>query len=123
MKQIQQLHRDAMTAAESGTVAKRNNDSEAALRYFREALDLETQAAGCAPAGYEPTRSVLYRSAASLALECGNEREAERLAAQGLAGDPPEEIADELREILLNTSAAASIRKRLKSKAKLAGKR
>ena len=61
MNQLQQLHRDAMAAAESGSVAKRDNDSVAAMRYFREALELETQAAHCAPAGYEPTRSVRSR--------------------------------------------------------------
>ena len=106
MSQIQQLHQDAMAAAERGTFAKRNHDADAAQRDFREALDLETQAAHSVPAGFEPSRSVLFRSAASLALECGQEREAERLAALGLAGDPPDEIADELREILDRTNRA-----------------
>ena len=48
----------------------------------------------------EPTRSVLFRSAASLALECGDILKAERLIAQGLSGDPPSEIAEELRNLL-----------------------
>ena len=48
----------------------------------------------------EPTRSVLYRSAATLALDCGEYREAERLVAAALAGTPPEAIANELREVL-----------------------
>ncbi|HEX5271222.1 MAG TPA: hypothetical protein VFW33_12065, partial [Gemmataceae bacterium] len=48
----------------------------------------------------EPTRSVLHRSAASLALECGEYREAERLIATALAGSPPETIAEELRDLL-----------------------
>jgi hypothetical protein len=48
---------------------------------------------------YEPTRSVLFRSAATLALRCGELREAEKLASIGLSGHPPDEIADELREV------------------------
>jgi hypothetical protein len=51
----------------------------------------------------EPSRSVLYRSAAVLALECREGREAERLAASGLAGNPPDDIAAELREVLDRT--------------------
>jgi hypothetical protein len=37
----------------------------------------------------EPTRSVLFRSAASLALNFGDYREAERMIALGLLGNPP----------------------------------
>ena len=48
----------------------------------------------------EPSRSVLLRSAASLAFECHELREAERLASQALGGEPPSEIAQELRELL-----------------------
>src|SRR5262249_12481203 len=48
----------------------------------------------------EPTRSVLCRSAATLALDCGELREAERLIAVALSGDPPFEIAEELRDLL-----------------------
>jgi hypothetical protein len=42
----------------------------------------------------------LHRSAAALALECGVLREAERLIAAALSGDPPNEIAEELRDLL-----------------------
>ena len=49
---------------------------------------------------FEPSRSVLHRSAASLALQCGEFREAERLIAGALAGFPPDEVADELRDLL-----------------------
>ena len=41
-----------------------------------------------------------YRSAASLALQCQQFREAERLIATALSGNPPVEIAEELRELL-----------------------
>ncbi|MCL4203791.1 MAG: hypothetical protein KJ000_14920 [Pirellulaceae bacterium] len=45
-------------------------------------------------------RSVLHRSAASLALNCEEYRLAEKLLAVGLAGDPPPEIAEEMRDLL-----------------------
>ena len=49
----------------------------------------------------EPTRSVLHRSAAVLAVECAELRDAERLIGRALAGNPPADIADELRDLLL----------------------
>lgn len=47
----------------------------------------------------EPTRSVFLRSAASLAVQIGEYREAERLVAHALTGNPPPEIAAELRSL------------------------
>ena len=69
---------------------------------YREALEFERQAAYAAreEAAGEPTISVLFRSAASLALDCNDSREAERLVAAALAGDPPDQIANELRDLL-----------------------
>lgn len=49
--------------------------------------------------GSEPSRSVLFRSAAALAMKCGRLREAEQLVCEGLAGNPPDEIAEELRDL------------------------
>jgi hypothetical protein len=55
----------------------------------------------------EPTRSVLFRSAAQLAFNCGKIREAERLIAAALAGNPPYEILHQLR--LLQREVAGSL--------------
>jgi hypothetical protein len=49
---------------------------------------------------YEPTRSVLYRSAATLARDCHDYGEAKRLIQKGLMGRPPDDIAEELKELL-----------------------
>jgi hypothetical protein len=49
----------------------------------------------------EPTRSVLHHSAATLALECNELREAERLISRALSGFPPIDIAEELRNLLI----------------------
>jgi len=48
----------------------------------------------------EPTRSVLYRSAATLARDCGQHDDAEKLIHRGLSGNPPAAIARELRDLL-----------------------
>src|SRR5690606_33598490 len=68
----------------------------------QEAFKLEARAARLiAPSlESEPSRSVLLRSAATLALDCGNLTEAERLIALALSGHPPEPIASELRDLL-----------------------
>jgi len=47
----------------------------------------------------EPTISVLFRSAASLAMCCNKNREAEKLINLALSGEPPFEIAEELRDL------------------------
>ena len=49
----------------------------------------------------EPTRSVLHRSAVSLAVECGELQMAERLIARALADTPPADIADELKDLFM----------------------
>lgn len=47
---------------------------------------------------YEPTRSVLYRSAATLARDCQDYGEAKRLIQKGLMGRPVDDVAEELKE-------------------------
>src|SRR5438046_2947857 len=84
------------------TRLRREGKLPVAGEHLRRAFALERQAADLlvADTAQEPTRSVLHRSAASLALECGNLREAERLIATALSGNPPDEFAEELRALL-----------------------
>ena len=89
-----------MEYADEAFGARRRGQFDAALRYFERAFIAEKSAAILlVETDLEPTRSVLCRSAATLALDCGKVREAEKLVAIALAGDPPDEIANELREI------------------------
>jgi len=101
VEDIQELHREAMDLAEMAFVAKLKGDPEGAENLLREAYKKESDSAKLLVDEYdfEPTRSILYRSAASLAIECNDVRGAERLIAFGLAGNPPEEIAEELRDL------------------------
>lgn len=102
MKHIHELHEKAMDIAELAFVAKLEGNEVKADQLFREAFTYEAKAAKLVPndLSSEPTHSVLFRSAASLALDCNEVQEAEKLVAMGLAGDPPEEIAEELRDLL-----------------------
>jgi hypothetical protein len=98
MNNLNEIHQKAMELAEQAFAARRRDDPEAARSLAYHAYLLEKQAAEQSQT--EPTRSVLHRSAATLALDCGEYREAERLVAAALAGNPPEPIANELREVL-----------------------
>ena len=102
MNQVNDLHREAMRFVEEADSARRNGNVPVARERLRQAFDYERQAADLVAGdrSREPTRAVLHRSAASLALQCGALREAERLIAAALSGDPPDEIAEELRDLL-----------------------
>jgi len=102
MISIQALHRQAMDMAEMALIAKHQGNLDKANDLFREAYDKEKESAEFFKTlmNEEPTRSVFYRSAASLAVQCQEFREAERLIATALSGEPPVEIAEELRELL-----------------------
>lgn len=90
-----------MEYADRGELHRVKGDLDASREAFKEAFLLEREAANrAAVESGEPDRSVLLRSAASLALECDELREAERLIAVGLAGEPPDEIAEEMRDLL-----------------------
>jgi hypothetical protein len=68
---------------------------------YAEAFEYEQQAAMfyLNALDKEPTRSVLFRSAASLAIQCHKFSEAERLIAIGLSGNPPKMIVTELKAL------------------------
>ena len=99
---VSSLHNDAMRAAEQAMVARQNGNLERSHELFQQALAYEREAAYLLldERDKEPSRSVLFRSAASLALDCGYWIEAGRIALDGLDGNPPEQIAEELRDIL-----------------------
>lgn len=98
---IQELHNNAMELADKGDLMKKQGKTEEANALYRQSLDAEREAALAArqQGVGEPSESVLFRSAASLAYTIGDYREAERLVCLGLSGNPPAEIADELRSL------------------------
>ena len=102
MKSIEALHNEAMDLAELALIAKNRDDRDEFLKLSRDAFALEKKAAFAISQDFamEPTRSILCRSAASLALDCGEYREAEKLISLALWGNPPENMAEELRDLL-----------------------
>lgn len=100
--EVNALHNKAMDLAGKAFRADIHGEYATAESLFQEAFDLERQAALLVvdEPNAEPTRSVLLRSAATLAVDCHEFREAERLIAIALAGNPPAEIAEELRDLL-----------------------
>lgn len=102
MSTARELHTRAMDLAEAAHAAFREGLGSKAEQLFEEAFEKEQEAALrlADRLDAEPTRSVLYRSAATLALRCNRLRDAERLIASALTGEPPPAIAEELRDLL-----------------------
>lgn len=95
------FHDQAMAAVDEAEAFRRAGRAAEAETAFRNALDFERQAAEASLDSDSPlNQAVLHRSAASMALELGELRVAEKLIARALASDPPEEIAEELRDVL-----------------------
>ncbi|WP_035140259.1 hypothetical protein [Fischerella sp. PCC 9605] len=114
MSQIQELHNQAMDLAEAAFTAKLKGDLEQANQLTRQAFEKETQAARIIAnqLNAEPTRSVLHRSAASLAIECGEFQIAERLIVTALSGNPPQEIAEELKDLFIQINLRPYLERR-----------
>lgn len=104
MNDVRLLHREAMDLAGEATLERSAGNVSRARALYRDAFEKERQAAEALHNRFdlEPTRSVLFRSAAALALDCGDHRSAERMIALALSGNPPDEIAEELRDLMEN---------------------
>jgi hypothetical protein len=82
-------HANAMRHANDGYAHRYLGDEDASLASFRLAWESERRAAmGLLEHDVEPSRSVLFSSAASLALLCGEYDDARVLAQLGLDGQP-----------------------------------
>lgn len=92
-----------MELVDQAVLARQRSDAETVIALSKAAFTKERAAADLVANHFdlEPTRSVLHRSAAVLAIECNQLRDAERLIGRALAGNPPDDIADELRDLLL----------------------
>ncbi|MEM1120067.1 MAG: hypothetical protein AAGJ18_06430 [Bacteroidota bacterium] len=90
-----------MSKANEAFVAQKEGDFIKYLALTKEAFAKEKEAAWKLFQKFEaePTRSILFRSAAQLAFNCGQMRESEQLISAALVGNPPAEIIYELREL------------------------
>ncbi|MGB3851410.1 MAG: hypothetical protein WA958_15685 [Tunicatimonas sp.] len=99
---VQEIHNKAIEYADLAFIKRFNGQLNEALNLFSQAFQLEKEAALQAQKENigEPTISVLLKSAASLAMSADNLADAEKLICLALYGDPPTEIAEELRNLL-----------------------
>ena len=88
MNNVRTLHEQAMDLAEQAAIKKLRGDSSGMEEILQRALALEAKAAGMVADDMEaePTRSVLHRSAATLAVQCGELKQAEKLIAVAQLG-------------------------------------
>lgn len=95
-----------MEQSDLAVLARMRGDEAAAVTHVQSAYELEAKAADALlnEHGAEPTRSVLFRSAATLANDCCRFTESEKLIHKALAGEPPAEIAAELEDLLEQVS-------------------
>lgn len=100
---VRELHEQAMDMAhEAVAVRDFAQDVGKARGLFKQAFELEREAAFLVPEGEraEPTRSILFRSAASLALQANLHNEAFRLVGEGMSGHPPPHILHDLLQLI-----------------------
>jgi hypothetical protein len=98
---IDEIHERAMELADEASLLKLRGQDGEAIALFRKAAELEMEAASLLPAAKEsePSRSILFRSAAFLAYDATDYKLADRLVASGLSGFPPDEIEKELKDL------------------------
>lgn len=102
MSSVRELHDQAIGFGHLAIAARETGDFEGAIELARRAFELESSAASLVPDGRqsEPTRSILYRSAASFAFQCRDFAEASRMVGLGLSGYPPQKIQKDLLFLL-----------------------
>lgn len=101
MSEATDLHKEAMEMIDKAHMAGQRGTKVDVQDLTYRAFQLEKKAASLIEKEFEPTRSVLHRSAAVLAIECGEIFEAEQLIEAGLDGNPPDEIVEELKDLML----------------------
>lgn len=103
MNALNDFHNKAMEFAELALTERAIDKRKESISLFEKALEHELAAIAELDKNnqiIEPTYSVLHRSAGTLALDCNQTRKAEQIVAKALAQNPPEEIAEELRDLL-----------------------
>jgi hypothetical protein len=97
-----ELHARAMELLEASMLARRAEDEAGMTGLLNEAIKLECAAADTRAEDYtlEPTRSLLHRSAAAMALSNLDTHTARRYVDAAFKSKPPGEIATELENLL-----------------------
>jgi hypothetical protein len=112
MSDICTLHDQAMHMMNEAYSLKNANRNEEARQKFLDACNLELQSASYVEKlpENEPSRSMLFLGAASLAWHGEDFALAERLIGEGLSGYPPEDVKNDLRQLLDDVALSLAIR-------------
>jgi hypothetical protein len=99
---VTELHNAALDLADEAFFLRKKGNLVGAIELFKEAYHLEIKAAfQCASfSDNEPTRSILFKSAAHLANNAHLYELAAKAVHNALAGDAPQSISEELYELL-----------------------
>lgn len=112
MMSITELHNCAMALADEADILKRLGRKQDAKEKYAESYRQEKDAAILAMKNNveEPAISILLKSAACLAYDAELLRECEQLIGLALSRDLPNEIAEELRDLLENVNFSRHLR-------------
>lgn len=108
---IRAIHKAAIEIFKQANAELEQGNKRKYSKLLKEAFELEKSAAEYLKdkKDIEPTRSVLYRSAANLALLSKKYIDAKRLATEGLLGTPFEELKIELESIITEAEKSLSL--------------
>ena len=101
MATVRELHRQAMELAQDAMIEREQGNATRARQLAAQALPLEVEASSRIEKTVEaePTRSILYLSAASLALQAEDYDQARQLVQEGLSGFPSPRTEHDLHEL------------------------
>ena len=100
---VEELHNKALEIADIAFIHKFNGENDRAIIYFREAFEFERKAAFLAKSEKvgEPSTSILFKSAASLAFNSQLYLESKTMLTIALQSEIPSEISTEI-QVMLN---------------------
>ncbi len=105
-----------MLYAQDALVQRVSGNEDAYRQLNQMAFSIELNAAmSLVAADREPMRSLLFKSAAAMALNAQMFRDAEKMIGYGLAGNPPDSIAEEMRNLFEDIKFHRSIEEAGKS--------
>jgi hypothetical protein len=112
MKDIRSIHKEAVELVKKANDLFAIGKKEEYITAIEQAFNLEQEAAMelLLNVDSEPTRSVIFRSAANLAYLCGKYLEADKLIHFALAGTPFEEIKIEILELQTKVQLSLNIK-------------
>lgn len=100
-------HKFAMELRDLADSFFRSGESVKGRTYLSNAFHCARRAAHCVPFGLEPTRSVMFLSAARMAFQSGYSDSGFEMLGRAWSGNPPPEIHEEILALAReNTSGA-----------------